>query len=128
MTERTPEEFATHLRRLLNHSTDVETHAMIITIWLVGVTQRLANLGVIRGGEMKEIAGMDQWPEIDKLRYMLIPPRVLGHCLVSFTKAAAIGPLQERLAELIAMYYTETGREEITTKSLDRIFLNSPGK
>lgn len=128
MTERTPEEFAVHLRKLLNRSTDVETHAMIVTIWLVGVTQRLANLGVISGGEMKEIVGMDQWPEIDKLRYMLIPPKVLGHCLVSFTKAAAIEPLQQELAELIAMYYTETGREEITTKSLDRIFLNSPGK
>lgn len=124
--ERTPEQFAKYLRERFNRPTDAETHAIIITVWLIGVTQRLACLGAVSGGEMKEMDGLDQWDEIDRHRFTLIPPRVLGRCLVSFVEAAAQEELQEGLARLIAMYYTETGRQEIATYSFNRLFLNSP--
>lgn len=128
MTDGTAEQLAISLRKRFNHSTDAETHAVIITIWLVGVMQQLISLGVVSGGEMKEIDGIDQWAEIDRHRYRLIPPNVLGHCLIGFTKAAAAEHLREKLAELIATYYTDMGRQEIAAISLNRIFLNSPSK
>lgn len=126
MTERTPEDFARYLERRFHRQDLVETYAIVIAIWLVGVVQRLTHLGVISGGEMKEIDGLDEWAEIDEHRYTIIPPKVLGRCLASFVKAAAIEKLQEELAQVIAMYYTDVGRREITAKSLDRILLNSP--
>ncbi len=126
MADGTAEQLAKSLQKRFNHSTDAETHATIITIWLAGVMQRLISLGVISGGKMKEVDGIDQWDEIDKHRYRLIPPNVLGYCLTGFVKVAAVKHLQEKLGELIAAYYTDAGRQQITAVSLDRIFLNSP--
>jgi len=125
MTGRTPEQFANYLQKRFNHSTAAETYALIITIWLVGTLLRLVNLGIVSGGEIKKLDGLDQWEEIDEHRFKLIPPNMLGQCLASFTKVTATRHLQEDLAQLIAMYYTDTGRQEIATRSFDRIFLNS---
>ena len=128
MTSETPEQLVARLRERFSGRTDVEMQALIVTIWLAGSTQQLACLGVISGGKMKEIDGIDQWAEIDKHRYRLIPPNLLGHCLVSFAEVAAIKELRAQLSELLTMYYTDVGRQEIATRSLNRIFTNSPSK
>ena len=128
MTDKTPEELSKNLKRRFGYSRDNQTQAMIIMIWLVGVMQRLAGLGVISGGEMKEIDGLDQWDAIDQCRYKLIPPNMLGGCLEGFTRTAAVEELRDELARIIALYYTDKGRQEIISKSLNRIFLNSPSK
>jgi hypothetical protein len=128
MTDKTPEELSKNLKKRFGYSRDNQTQAMIIMIWLVGVMQRLAGLGVISGGEMKEIDGIDQWDAIDQYRYRLIPPNILGGCLEGFTTIAAVEELREELARIIALYYTDKGRQEIISKSLNRIFLNSPSK
>lgn len=125
MTGRTPEQFANYLQKRFNYSTAAETCATIVIIWLVGALLRLANLGLVGGGEIKKMDGLDQWEEIDEHRFKLIPPNMLKQCLASFTKVAAARHLQEDFAQLIAMYYTDTGRQEIAAKSFDRIFLNS---
>lgn len=128
MTSETPEQLIAHLRERFNNLSNTEIQALIITIWLAGSTQQLACLGVISGGKIKEMDGMDQWAEIDKHRYRLIPPNLLGHCLISFTEIAAVKELRAQLSEVLAMYYTDAGRQEIAAKSFDRIFTNSPSK
>ena len=128
MTSETPEQLVDRLRKRFTGLPDNDLQALIIAIWLAGTMQQLACLGVIGGGKMKEMDGLDQWAEIDKHRYRLIPPNLLGHCLITFTEVAAIEELRPQPSELLAMYYTDTGRREITAKSLNRIFTNSPSK
>jgi hypothetical protein len=128
MTSETPEQLVTHLRERFSNRTDVEMQALIVTIWLVGTTQQLARLGIISGGKMKEMDGLDQWSEIDKYRYRLIPPNLLGHCLTSFTKLAATEEIRVGLTRLLGMYYTDAGRQQIIAESLNRILANSPSE
>ena len=128
MTSETPEQVVAHFQERFGPPTYVELHAVIVLIWLAGATQQLACLGVIGGGKMREVEGLDKWADIDRHRYRLIPPNLLGHCRIGFAEAAATEDLRKGLAELITMYYTDTGRQEIATKAFDRIFLNSPSK
>ena len=126
MTSETPEQLIAHLRKRFANSSGTEMQALIVAIWLAGATEQLACLGVIGGGKMKEMDGMDQWAEIDKHRYRLIPPNLLGYCLISFAKVVATEELRAQVSGLIAMYYTDAGRQEIAAKALDRIYANSP--
>ena len=128
MESGTPKQLAADLHKRFNCLSQTETLARIVTIWLVGTMQQLANLGVISGGEMEELDGLDQWNEIDKHRRKLIPPIVLHQCLEKFVKIAAVENLQNKLKQVITMYYTNAGRLEIVAESFDRIFLNSPSK
>jgi hypothetical protein len=128
MTDKTPQQLVAHLRERFSDRDDVEMQAMIVTIWLVGATKQLACLGIIGGGQIKEMDGLDQWDDIDKYRYRLIPPNLLNRCLVSFTEVAATKDVRIGLMKLLAAYYSDTGRQEITAESLNRIFLNSPSK
>ncbi len=128
MTSETPEQLIAHMRERFANLSSTEMQALIVTIWLAGATQQLACLGVIGGGKMKEMDGMDQWAEIDKHRYRLIPPNLLGHCLISFTQVAAVKELRTQLSEVLAMYYTDAGRQEIAARAFDRTYVNSPSK
>jgi hypothetical protein len=126
MTDKTPQQLVAHLRERFSDRNDVEMQAMIVTIWLAGATKQLACLGAIGGGEIKEIDGLDQWDNIDKYRYRLIPPNLLDRCLVSFAEVAATEEVRIGVMKLLAMYYSDVGRQEITAESLNRIFMNSP--
>ena len=124
MTSETPEQLVARLRERFNDRTDTQIQALIATIWLAGSTERLACLGVVSGGEINKMDGMDQWAEIDRHRYRLIPPNTLNHCLAAFVKVAAIERLRTQLSEVLTMYYTDSGRHGIASVAFDRIFMN----
>ena len=128
MTGKTPQQLVAHLRERFSDLDDAEMQAMIVTIWLIGATKQLACLGIIGGGQIKEMDGLDQWDDIDKYRYRLIPPNLLNCCLARFTEVASTKDVRIGLMKLLAMYYSDTGRQRITAESLNRIFLDSPSK
>jgi hypothetical protein len=126
MTDKTPQQLVANLRERFRDRTDVEMQALIVTIWLIGATKQLACLGIIGGGQIKEIDGLDQWDDIDKYRYRLIPPNLLSSCLISFAEVAATEEVRIGAIKLLAAYYNDTGRQILTAESLNRIFMNSP--
>lgn len=123
MTEETAGQFIARARTIFKHESEVELRAIIHTIWMIGVCERLANLGILSGGQFIPIAGSeDEWDNIDRLRHELIPPAILGMALVPFVKEAATKELQDKLAEVIALYYLDSGRQKMATLSLERLF------
>lgn len=123
MTEETAEQFIARARTIFKHESEVELRAIIHTIWMIGACERLGNLGILSGGQFIPIAGSeDEWDNIDRLRHELIPPAILGMTLVPFVKEAATEELQDKLAEVIALYYLDSGRQKMATLSLERLF------
>ena len=123
MTEETAEQFIARARTIFKHESEVELRAIIHTIWMIGACERLGNLGILSGGQFISIAGSeDEWDNIDRLRHELIPPTMLGMALAPFVKEAATEELRDKLAEVIALYYLDSGRQKMAALSLERLF------
>lgn len=123
MAEETAEQFIARARTIFKHKSEIDLRAIIHTIWMIGACERLGNLGILSGGRFIPIPGSeDEWDNIDRLRHELIPPNVLGMALVPFVKEAATEELWDELAEVIALYYIDSGRQVITASSLERLF------
>lgn len=123
MAEETAEQFIARARTIFKHESEIELRAIIHAIWMIGACERLGSLGILFGGRFNQIAGSeDEWDNIDRLRHELIPPNVLGMALVPFVREAATEELRDGLAEVIALYYLDSGRQIMAASSLERLF------
>lgn len=104
----------------------IEWGASIATIWMVGATEKLQQLGVIGGGNFKVIDGIELWDSIDKMRFYLLPPEALKISAKAFTEVTVDTSIQEEVANIIAIYYTESGREQLTKAALEYLFTSKP--
>lgn len=93
----------------------------ISVVWMVGVTERLAQLGIVSGGVLKHPNGMDKWEQIDKFRFFLLPPNYVGVAIKAFVESASVPSIRDELAEMIAAYYTVSGRNAIVRSALERL-------
>lgn len=119
------QKFVDMLRIKLRHQDCGKTLAAIYVIWLCGVMEQLGQLGITSGGKILAPEGIDQWHEIDKHRLELMDPRYLGHAIAAFVEEAAVGDIQLQLAQVLALYYTESGRELLQKQALDRLITKS---
>lgn len=92
----------------------------ISAVWMVGVTERLAQLGIVSGGVLRH-PGMDKWEQIDKFRFSLLPPNYVGVAIKAFVESASVPSIRDELAEMIAAYYTVSGRNAIVRSALEHL-------
>lgn len=122
MTEETAGQFLERFNAKLNYPDKTTLQATIHIIWMTGACERLANIGILHNLSFTQINGYEEWGNIDRLRFELLPPRALSFALVPFTKAAAVEELREELARAIACYYDDSSRMQLSIKSFERMF------
>lgn len=96
--------------------------AAISVIWIIGVMEKLTQLGLVGGGEFKKVEGIEMWAIIDKLRTLILPPPFIDTAIKAFVEATVEPHIRPCVSEMIAMYYSRLGRESLTRLGLELLY------